>query len=80
MRITTPTSGPFWIRRITVCSRATPPANESAIVAPNAGQNDQPWSTSVQQMNAESVASSPWAKFSTPVARWTSTIASASKL
>jgi len=59
-------------------------AAESSVVAPrtatgSAAQKDQPWSTSVQQMNADSVASSPCAKLSTPVARWMSTIASASE-
>jgi len=62
-------SGPFWIGRITVSSSSTPPPNDSAIVTANAGQNAQPWSISVQQMNADSVASSPCAKLRTPVAR-----------
>ena len=48
-------------------------------MAPNAGQNDQPWSISVQQTNADSVAISPCAKLITPVERWMITIASASK-
>ena len=79
MRMTIPSSGPSWIGLINVSSISTPPPNESRIVAPNAGQNAQPWSMSVQQMNAESVAISPCAKLSTPVARWISTIASASE-
>ncbi len=54
-----PIRGPFRSGRINVSSISAPPANERAIVTPNAGQNDQPWSVSVQQMNAESVASSP---------------------
>ena len=54
--ITTPDRGPRWIGRITVRSSNTPPPNDNAIVAPNAGQNDHPWSTSVQQMNVDSVA------------------------
>src|SRR6185312_15855910 len=68
-RSTADTSGPFWIGRITVSSSSTPPPNDSAIVTANAGQNAQPWSISVQQTNAESVAISPCAKLSTPVAR-----------
>ncbi len=60
-------AAPLWTGRITTVCSATPPANESAIVAPNAGQNAQPWSISVQQTNAESVAISPCAKLITPV-------------
>ena len=47
----------------------TPPANESASVAPNAGQNAQPCWISAMQTNADNVAISPWAKLSTPVER-----------
>ena len=62
-----------------ICCSSAPPTNESTIVTPNAGQNAQPWSISVQQMNADSVASSPCAKLSTPVERWIRTSASASE-
>ena len=41
-------------------------ANERISVAANAGQNDQPWSSSVQHTNADNVAISPCAKLITP--------------
>ena len=67
--MTIATSGAPCIGRIKTCSIATPPPNERIKVAVNAGQNDQPCSIKAQQMNAESVAISPCAKLSTPVAR-----------
>src|SRR5581483_6366285 len=79
VRMTIPSSGPRWIGLIRTECSATPPPNESTSVAPNAGQNDQPWSTSVKQRNAESVAISPCAKLRTPVERWMRTSASASE-
>ena len=56
-----------------------PPANDASSVTANAGQYENPWFVvSVHAMYVENVAISPWAKLITPVARWISTIASAS--
>ena len=69
VRSTTASNGLPCNGRISTCWTATPPPNERINVATNAGQNDQPWSSSDQQTNADSVAISPCAKLSTPVAR-----------
>ena len=79
VRITTASVGARSTGRTKTVSTTTPPANESTSVAANAGQNVRPLSINAQQTNADSVAISPCAKLSTPVARWTSTIASASE-
>src|SRR3954453_10498479 len=55
--------------RITVRSRTIPPANDAATVSANAGQYDRPCWVRVQATKVENIASSPWAKLTTPGAR-----------
>jgi hypothetical protein len=55
--------------RITTRSSTTPPANEASTVTTKAGQYAKPCCVSVQATNVENIASSPWAKLTTPVAR-----------
>ena len=52
--------------------------NAIASVTKNAGQKDKPWLVmSDHAMKVVNIAISPWAKFTTPVARWMRTSARA---
>src|SRR5262249_45042305 len=55
--------------RITARSSAIPPADETATVSAHAPQYGQRCGGGVHAMNVENIASSPWAKLMTPVAR-----------